>query len=93
MWFTGMCVFATNDQDGSVSMGIYFYKPEEQNYLEKLLFKSLDAPSCPSGYFVSYEWEERVDRLCHSEDPVLKKIGEEKLRSLRQKRKYESPVV
>ena len=88
LWFTGLRIFAVNELDGSVSMGIHFYKPEEQNHLKELMYKSLNAPS-PLDHFVSYEWEERVARLCNSEDPKLKKIGEEKLRSLRQKGKGE----
>ena len=85
MWFTGMCVFADREKDGSVSMGIYFFKPEEQNYLKALIFKSLGAPK-PADAFVSYEWEERIARLCNSADPKLKKIGEEKLKTMKMKK-------
>ena len=92
LWFTGMCVFAANEPDGSVTAGIYFYKPEEQNYLKNLLFNALDAP-CTSDSFISYEWEERVARLCNSEDPTLRKIGEEKLRSLHRLRKHDSSQI
>ncbi len=83
MWFTGMCIFAAKEADGSVSMGIYFYKPEEQNYLKDLLFKALEAPSSPDS-FVSYQWEELVARLCDSDDPELKRIGQDKRRALSQ---------
>ena len=83
-WFSGMCVFATREQDGSLSLGVYFYKPEEQNYLKSLLFNSLGTP-CPENTFVSYQWEELITRLCSSEDPRLKEMGEEKRRALRLK--------
>ena len=71
---TGMCIYATNELDGSVSMGIYCYVPIEQNYLNKLLSKSLNIPFQERS-FVCHEWEEIVDKLCNSEDPKLKNIG------------------
>ena len=74
MWFTGMCIYATNEFDGSVSMGIYFYNPSEQNYLNNLLSKLLNEPP-QSWSFVCHEWEELVTRLCNSEDSKLKEIG------------------
>jgi len=73
-WFTGMCVSATKGQDSSISLGIYFYNPSEQNYLRELLNKSLSENYQPST-FVSYQWEEIVDKLCDSEDSHLKEIG------------------
>jgi hypothetical protein len=72
--FAGMCVSASAEQDGSVHMGIYFYNPDEQNYLQTLLYKSLNENHLPNS-FVSYEWEETVDKLCSSDDPHLKEIG------------------
>jgi hypothetical protein len=70
----GMCIYATNELDGSVSMGIYFYVPTEQNYLNKLLSKTLNVPLQECS-FVCHEWEEFVDKLSNSIDPKLKNIG------------------
>ena len=72
--FTGMCVYVANDAEDAISMGIYFYVPLEQNYFNKLLSENLNIP-LQEGSFVSYEWEEFVDKLCHSEDPKLMSIG------------------
>lgn len=33
----GTCVYVTRDQDNSISMGIYFFNPHDQNYLYELL--------------------------------------------------------
>jgi hypothetical protein len=73
-WFTGQCVYARNETDGSVSMGVHFSDPKEQTLLKDLLFTSLNAPG-DAHSFVSYEWEELVGKLCESEDPQLQKIG------------------
>ena len=57
IWFAGKCVSATSHQDGSVSIGIYFYDPGEQKYLGDLLCKKLN--DCDqSGSLVSYERNE-----------------------------------
>ena len=74
MWLTGKCVSSTNKQDGFFTMGIYFYNPTEQNYLQNMLIKSLNKNHQPLSS-VSYEWEELVDKLCNSDDPFLMKIG------------------
>jgi hypothetical protein len=74
IWLTGICIYVTNELDGSVSIGIYFYVPIEQNYLNKLLSKNLNVPLQDCS-FVCHEWEEFVDKLCNSEDPKLIKIG------------------
>ena len=74
LWLTGMCVYAAKEPDGSVSMGIYFYNPSEQNRLYNLLINSLNVPTLTSS-FVSREWEELVEKLCASDDPRLQKIG------------------
>ena len=71
---TGMCIYVTNELEGSVSMGINCYVPTEQNYLNKLLSKTLNVPLQECS-FVCHEWEEFVDNLCNSEDPKLKNIG------------------
>jgi len=89
---SAMCVFATPENDGSLSIGLYFYNPDEQNHLQNLLFKRLNARH-PVDSFVSYEWEERVGRLCDSEDPCLRKIGEEARRALQQKSRGEVRVA
>ena len=72
--FTGMCVSAVTEQDGSMHMGIYLYNPDDQNYLQKFLYKSHNESHEPSS-FASYEWEEFVSKLCSSDDPHLKEIG------------------
>jgi hypothetical protein len=63
-----------NELDGSVFIGINFYIPIEQNYLNKLLSKHLNVPLQKCS-FVCHEWEEFVDKLCNSEDPKLKNFG------------------
>jgi hypothetical protein len=73
-WLTGMCVYAANEPDGSVSMGIYFYNPSEQNHLNSVLSRSLSYQA-QLDRFISHEWEELVARLCISEDPDLKEFG------------------
>jgi hypothetical protein len=73
-WFTGICVHAADEADGSVSLGIFFHDPSEQTHLHKLLFASLNEPQyAPS--FVSHEWEELVAKLCSADDEEIKKIG------------------
>jgi hypothetical protein len=74
MWLTGMCIYAKNEIDGSTSVGIYFYVPTEQNYLNKLLSNNLHVP-LQEFSFVCHEWNEFVEKLCNSEDPKLKNIG------------------
>jgi hypothetical protein len=44
VWLTGMCIYVTNELDESVSIGIYYYVPIEQNYLSKLLSKNINVP-------------------------------------------------
>ena len=90
-WFTGQCVYARNEPDGSVSMGIYFSDPKEQDYLKDLLFTSLNKPRA-RGSFVSYEWEELVGKLCASEDPDLQKIGNHHRAIIRYKQDGPNPV-
>jgi hypothetical protein len=78
IWLTGTCIFASKESDGSVSVGIHFDDPKEQNYLKDLLFNSLSVP-IPSQSFVKYEWEELVAKMCDSDDPQLNKIGQHHL--------------
>jgi hypothetical protein len=59
VWLTGLCIYCTDELNGSYSVGIYFCVPVEQNYLSKLLIKRLNIPLYVSS-FVSYEWEELV---------------------------------
>lgn len=73
-WFTGICVHAAKEADGSVSLGIFFHDPVEQTHLYKLLFTSLNEPICTPS-FVSHEWEELVAKLCTMDDEKIKKIG------------------
>ena len=74
MWFSGMCISATREPDDSVTLSVYFYNPHEQNHLKKLLCNSLTEHH-RSGSFISYEWEELVDKLCNADEPHLQKIG------------------
>jgi hypothetical protein len=73
-WFTGICVHAAKEANGSVSLGIFFHDPGEQTHLYKLLFTSLNEPHCAPS-FVSHEWEELVAKLCNVDDEEIKKIG------------------
>ncbi|NVN91970.1 MAG: hypothetical protein HXX11_15400 [Desulfuromonadales bacterium] len=73
-WLSGMCISSTNQQDGSISMGIYFYNPAEQNYLQDLLYKSLKIDPQSHSVF-SHKWEELLEKLCNSDDPYLRSIG------------------
>ena len=73
-WFTGSCIYARKESDGSVSLGINFSNPEEQSYLKDLLYHSLNIPR-DAHSFVSYEWEELVTKMCDSGDPQLSEIG------------------
>jgi len=73
-WFTGRCIYSNQEPDGSVSMGVHFCDPKEQNHLKDLLFTALNSPK-GSHSFVSYEWEELVAKLCASDDPHLQDIG------------------
>jgi hypothetical protein len=74
IWFTGSCMYARKGADGSLSLGIHFNDPKEQSYLKDLLYHSLTSPA-GSRPFVSHQWEELVARLCDSDDPHLRKIG------------------
>jgi hypothetical protein len=74
VWLTGLCIYCTDEPDGSYSVGIYFCVPAEQNNLSKLLSKRLNIPLHESS-FVCHEWEELVEKLCNSEDLKLKNIG------------------
>src|ERR1039457_402998 len=85
-WFNGLCVSTTNEQDGSVTMGIYFNNHTEQNLLQNLLYKSFNNP-VQAYSFVKHEWEELVDKLCGSDDPHLRKIGYSELNNMTIKEK------
>jgi hypothetical protein len=74
VWLTGMCVYITVESENTASMGVYFYVPIEQNYLNKLLSNNLNVPLQECS-FVCHEWEEFVEKLCNSEDPDLHNIG------------------
>ena len=62
IWFTGTCIYATDDSSGFISMGIYFHKSEEQQWLEDLLSKTVSEFHRQCS-FVSYEWEESLAKL------------------------------
>ena len=91
-WFTGICIYARNESNGSVSIGIDFCYPEEQKYLKDLLFNALNAPS-ELHSFVSYEWEELVEKMCDSEDLQLKKVGYHHLAIIKAKQEKEKTSV
>ena len=71
---TGMCIYVTHEADGSVAIGIYYYVPVEQNFLNKLLSKNLNVPLQECS-FVCHERVEFIEKLCNSEDPDLRRIG------------------
>lgn len=79
-WFGGRCVHCHLEADGSLSMGIHFDDPADQETLQTLLFSALKVPE---HSFVSYEWEELVGKLCNSDDPKLKQLGMHHLARLR----------
>jgi len=89
VWLSGMCVYTSNEPDGSASMGIYFYKPNEQNYLGAFLRKVLNR-TARKDFFVKHEWEELVAKLCGSGDPALVKIGVREWKILMHNRKEAS---
>lgn len=70
---SGMCVYGIRERDGSVTLGIYFINPNDQNHIRTVIFSVPEPDDCCG--FVSYEWEEFVTRLCNSSDPKLKEIG------------------
>jgi hypothetical protein len=65
VWLLGLCVYVAEETDGIASMGIYFYHPNEQNYLQERLYKSLKEGLSLSPV-TSHEWEEAVDKLITS---------------------------
>jgi hypothetical protein len=74
MALTGMCIYVTSEPDDSVAIGIYYFVPIEQNFLNKLLSKNLNVPLQECS-FVCHEWEEFVEKLCDSDDPDLRVMG------------------
>jgi hypothetical protein len=83
--FSGQCVYTTDKQDSHLSMGIYFYNPNEQNYLHNILYDSRKAHPKPDS-FIPHEWEELVEKLCNSDDPHLNKIGCHEMDNIRKRR-------
>lgn len=81
-WFNGKCIHVSKEADGSICLGIHFNDPDEQEFLQTLLFQSI-LPSNEAHYFVSYEWEELVGKLCDSDDPKLKRLGHHHLARLK----------
>jgi hypothetical protein len=85
-WFTGTCVHAAKESNGSVSLGIFFHDPNDQTHLYKLLFASLNEPLCTPS-FVSHEWEELVAKLCNVDDEEIKKIGNREMDIIKMQQK------
>jgi|GEM_PF-6724178 len=56
--------------------------PRKKDLLQVHLAPEQHTPKPSSGRFVSYEWEERIARLCSSDDPTVRKIGQDALREL-----------
>jgi serine phosphatase RsbU (regulator of sigma subunit) len=81
--FSGLCVYSDIGPDGSAGIGIYFYCPNEQNKLHKMLkeilslfdFKhdsdSKDKTPSKTKVFTQQEWEEFVQKFRNSDDPNL----------------------
>ncbi|HWU36386.1 MAG TPA: hypothetical protein VN203_01995 [Candidatus Acidoferrum sp.] len=86
VWLSGMCVYASNEPDGSAAMGLYFFKPDEQNYLSGFLRKTLNR-AVHKDFFVKHEWEELVGKLCSSGEPSLMEIGVREWKLLLHQRK------
>ena len=48
--FTGLCVYSLSEEDGSVSIGIFFPNPYEQNLIQHLLYQALkEQPVAPDA--------------------------------------------
>ena len=83
MVFTGMCVYSDTTEDESVVIGIYFIVPSEQNMLHNILQKIVQSDESVLGVetigiaqpFVKHEWEELIDMMCHSENPMIREKG------------------
>ena len=41
VWLTGRCIYASGEEDGSLSIGIFFPNPYEQNHIQHLLYEAL----------------------------------------------------
>lgn len=70
VWLTGKCIYAKIEVDGSVSMGICYFVPIEQNDLNEFLSKTIKVPlqTCSTD---CHEWEELVGKQCKSDDPKI----------------------
>jgi len=44
VWLTGKCIYAIIERDSSVSMGICYFVPIEQNDLNEFLSKTINSP-------------------------------------------------
>ena len=93
---SGLCVYSDVASDDSMSIGIYFYYPNEQNKLYKMLKEipvPFDSDCDPESKgmeninmkrFIKHEWEERVKLLCDSEDPRIRSLGLQELEVINQ---------
>jgi hypothetical protein len=83
---SGICVYSDVASAYNMSIGIYFYYPNEQHKLYKMLSEILpfDSDHDPESKdvekrFIKHEWEERVRMLCDSENPRMRSIGLQEL--------------
>ena len=94
--FSGLCVWSATPEPSMFDLCFYFYHPHEQNCLYKLLNSGVSPQQSDqelngvfkSGItvkrFVSHEWEELVDIMCHSENPELRIIGARERESIKE---------
>ncbi|NVN93530.1 MAG: SpoIIE family protein phosphatase [Desulfuromonadales bacterium] len=81
--FSGLCIYSDIGPDGRAGIGIYFYYPNEQTKLQKMLEEILSRfdsrsdsgskdknPSDVKEY-TPQEWEQFVQKICDSDDAKL----------------------
>ncbi|RQW86147.1 MAG: hypothetical protein EHM79_10240 [Geobacter sp.] len=81
--FSGICIYSDIRPDGIAGIGIYFYYPNEQNKLHKLLkeisssfdfeheLDSKDNKPSNVKQFHPQEWEDFLQKFCELDDPKL----------------------
>lgn len=87
---SSLCMWSDVLEQDFLDLGFYFYNPHEQNSLYELLSSIKMSSGRYNEYeisgteerFISYEWEELVDRMYHSDNPELRKIGMQKMKNI-----------
>ncbi|MDA8430818.1 MAG: hypothetical protein M0T70_16310 [Geobacteraceae bacterium] len=70
VWVTGKCTYVAVEEDGSVSLGICYFVPIEQNVLNEFLSKTMEGPlqTCST---VCHQWRELVGKRYTPAPPQL----------------------